>query len=207
MKYIEYYGDDRLRHKVVYEKGSYSECIYCGAEAKTREHTPSKVFLVKPYPGDLPIVPACFKCNNSFSRDELFIAILIEKLKINYYGPRYHPSDEIVARLSANAKIVSEIDKGIRSNDLAKFDEPIKNVTIKLAIGHAVYELSEGYCIKDAISRYSFANCMSIEEKEGFEEAFILNEELWPEVGSRAYERMLFVDVSMRSDDLPNEPY
>lgn len=92
MKFVDYYGDDRLRHKIIYNRNSYSECVYCGAKADTREHVPSKVFLNKPYPDNLGIVPACFKCNNSFSRDELFLSILIEKLKSKHLGQKYELS-------------------------------------------------------------------------------------------------------------------
>ena len=205
MKYIEYYGDDRLRHKIVYAKDAYSECVYCGAEAKTREHAPSKVFLNKPYPGDLPIVPACFKCNNSFSQDELFVAILIEKLKSNYYGSQYPLPADTLARLSVNPKIASAIDNAIVSNDLARFDDRIKNVALKLAISHAVYELSEGYCAKDANIDYSFSNNMSIENREDFESAIVLNDKLLPEIGSRAYERIMAMEVSAQSQEQPDQ--
>lgn len=43
-------GDDDLRHRVVFERGSLMNCIYCSLEATTREHVPSKVFLSKPLP-------------------------------------------------------------------------------------------------------------------------------------------------------------
>lgn len=46
-------------------------CVYCGGEPSTRDHVPSKVFLDEPYPeNNLPVVPACETCNNSFSLDE-----------------------------------------------------------------------------------------------------------------------------------------
>lgn len=205
MKYIEYYGDDRLRYKVVYEKSAYSECIYCGAEAKTREHAPSKVFLSKPYPSDLPVVPACFMCNNSFSKDELFVAILIEKLKNRFYGSQYPLSNETLARLDKYPKIASEIDNAIVSNDLARFDDRIKNVALKLAISHAVYELSEGYCVENVGINYSFINHMSIEDREEFEICIVLNEKLYPEVGSRAYERIMVTEVSLQNREQPEQ--
>ncbi len=205
MKYIEYYGDDRLRHKIVYAKDSYSECVYCGAEARTREHAPSKVFLNKPYPGDLPIVPACFKCNNSFSKDELFVAVLIEKLKNSFYGSQYPLSDETLARLDKNPKIASEIDNAIVSNDLARFDDRIKNVVLKLAISHAVYELSEGYCVENVSINYSFINHMSIEDREEFENDIVFNDRLYPEIGSRAYERIVVTEVSLQNQEQPEQ--
>lgn len=108
MKFVDFYGDDRLRHKIIFNRNSYSECIYCGQKADTREHVPSKVFLIKPYPNHLAIVPSCFECNNSFSKDELFLSIFIEKLKVNYYGQNYILSEEIKARILKNEKLVKD---------------------------------------------------------------------------------------------------
>jgi hypothetical protein len=46
-------------------------CVYCGKLPDSREHIPSKVLLDEPYPIDLPVVDACYNCNNSFSKDEV----------------------------------------------------------------------------------------------------------------------------------------
>ena len=34
-------------------------CAYCGNNADTRDHVPSKVLLDEPLPPDLPVVAAC----------------------------------------------------------------------------------------------------------------------------------------------------
>lgn len=47
-------GDDRLMPFVDFSRSHLIYCIYCGAPATTREHAPSKAFLKKPYPSDLP---------------------------------------------------------------------------------------------------------------------------------------------------------
>ncbi|MFJ9501553.1 hypothetical protein [Brevibacillus centrosporus] len=205
MKFVDFYGDDRLRHKIVYTRGSYSECIYCGEKANTREHVPSKVFLVKPYPDFLGIVPACFKCNNSFSSDELVISILIERLKSKHYGQRYIVSEQAIARFKKNGKLLNEIDKAIENKNTNQFDKKISRILFKLAIGHAVFEVSEGYCIKDGTVNYAFRDSMSNEEIEDFSAPFILNEQLLPEVGSRAYERIVVVELVLASVDDPEQ--
>jgi hypothetical protein len=46
-------------------------CVYCGGLDETRDHVPSRVFLDSPFPENLPVVPACWECNNSFSRDDV----------------------------------------------------------------------------------------------------------------------------------------
>jgi hypothetical protein len=80
MEHAHYYGDYRLQNRVVYSKGHDMKCIYCGESANTREHVPSKVFLSRPYPENLPTVPACFDCNNSFSEDELFLSLFMVRV-------------------------------------------------------------------------------------------------------------------------------
>jgi len=64
-----------------WERGKPSGCIYCGSTADTREHVPSKVFLLEPYPDNLPTVPACKECNNNFSKDEEYVACCVEVLR------------------------------------------------------------------------------------------------------------------------------
>ena len=34
-------------------------CPYCGDYGDTRDHVPSKALLDRPFPNDLPVVPAC----------------------------------------------------------------------------------------------------------------------------------------------------
>jgi hypothetical protein len=45
-------------------------CVYCGREADTVDHTPSRCLLRKPLPSNLITLPACQKCNNAFSFEE-----------------------------------------------------------------------------------------------------------------------------------------
>lgn len=59
----KYYGDVRLNHF----------CAFCGSPAETEDHVPSRCFLDKPYPQDLPVIPCCYKCNHVLSLDEEFV--------------------------------------------------------------------------------------------------------------------------------------
>ena len=68
MEHLNSYADDRL---VV-------GCIYCHGDTDTREHVPSRIPLDEPYPENLPVLPACSKCNQGFSLDEEYFACLIE---------------------------------------------------------------------------------------------------------------------------------
>ena len=54
-------------------------CIYCeSGKEETRDHVPSRVLLERPFPTNLPVMPACIDCNNDFSLDEEYVACLIE---------------------------------------------------------------------------------------------------------------------------------
>jgi len=53
-------------------------CIYCGNKPDSRDHVPSKVFLDRPFPENLPVVAACTECNQNFSLDEEYVACLLE---------------------------------------------------------------------------------------------------------------------------------
>src|SRR5580700_2734927 len=71
MQQLANFGDD----------GNKGWCIFCGGPEETRDHVPSRVFLDQPYPDNLPVVPACHRCNTSFSADEEYLACLIECAK------------------------------------------------------------------------------------------------------------------------------
>ncbi|MGO4498591.1 hypothetical protein AB4114_22175 [Paenibacillus sp. 2RAB27] len=197
LRHVDYLGDDRLRHKVVYDKESYSECIYCGKQAKTREHIPSKVLLSKSYPDNLGIVPSCKECNKSFSGDELCLSLLIEIKKRKHYGAKYIFSEEVESRIRYNKTLVKDIEEVIENGNLKKFDEKISAIVFKLAVGHSVYELSEGYCINKGSINYSFADSLSIEEIEEFSLPFDISGELFPEIGSRVYDRVIVLDLDL----------
>ena len=57
-------------------------CVHCGKETETRDHVPSKVFLDEPLPVNLPVVFSCERCNNELSKDEEYVACLIECVKM-----------------------------------------------------------------------------------------------------------------------------
>lgn len=58
-----------------------AKCIYCGDEATTRDHIPPQSFFPKPAPSNLVTVPACFKCNNTFSGDEEYLRTILVSAK------------------------------------------------------------------------------------------------------------------------------
>lgn len=54
------------------------KCIYCGSGADlTKEHVPPKSLLRRNFAAVLRTVPACWTCNNGFSRDEEYFRLVI----------------------------------------------------------------------------------------------------------------------------------
>lgn len=188
-------GDDRLIPFVDFSRSHLLYCIYCGAPATTREHVPSKTFLKKPYPSDLPVLPACEKCNNGWSSDELYTSTYIAVMK----SLNERKDDAVLQITDKDRKEIIEAKKAVKSFlDTGEFacDIRIKRVLSKLAIGHAVYELAEGYCLpyeerKIASVNYTFRpiisedNWLMLDRIEPIENMF------YPEVGARLLHNLL----------------
>lgn len=183
MGQIPDYSDSRLT----------SSCLYCGGRIETREHTPSKVLLDKPYPADLAVVGACQPCNEGFSQDEEYVACLIECALSGTTNPSLVTRPNIAAKLHQQPKLRDRIERS-RSDvgGLISFTpehERVENVAKKLAQSHILYELSE--VMRDEPSRLVCKPLGSLgaAEKVAFET--IDQPPIWPEVGSRMATRMV----------------
>jgi hypothetical protein len=167
-------------------------CIYCSGATETRDHVPSRVFLDEPYPENLPVIPACTLCNESFSLDEEYVACLIECARTGSVGSVERPkirrilrdSSCLAARL-AQARRVSKDGTVSFSADVAR----VKNVVLKLARGHAAYELSEQKFLEPARVMFAPLRALDATARTHFETP--PQSSLWPEVGTRAMQRMV----------------
>lgn len=205
----KYWGDSRLKHRVHFERETYMNCIFCGEIADTREHAPSKVFLSQPLPSDLPTVPSCYKCNNSFSSDELFSAMLIKLLRTKYDGYELNNSD--LERL--NRKEGQEANQFVldHENELSYIDnDRLERVLIKLARSHAVYELYD--CFEyDKNSRfnidlfYDFKPFIDQNTIEEISSIILLDDMLLPEMGAKLYERIGCIALTGYDDKTKQE--
>lgn len=213
MRYRPYLGDYRIKHRVALGSHFTSNCIYCGLAADTREHTPSRVFLRKPFPSELSLVPACKKCNNSFSNDELYSWFLIKVLEEK--ANRYFPSDDErknkYGSLYIRAKKeIDEFTKGIHSDDQSSVflfkSYRLERVLEKLARSHAVFEVSEAYqshfCnwVVGGIF-YSYAPILDVDTKDLFSSAIDISNYLLPEVGSRIYDNIYTIMLYENTSD------
>jgi hypothetical protein len=181
MKYLQSFADKRLL----------AHCIYCGGKTETREHCPSRILLDEPYPADLPVVPACAKCNTGFSLDEEYFACLVECARSG--GPEKAERAKIQRILKEKPALAERINqaRATSSDGTAVFSiehERIRRVVVKLARGHAAFELSE--VVDEEPDHVSFEplHLMSTEVRQDFETPPSFP--VWPEVGSRAMQRL-----------------
>lgn len=184
MRKVQNFGDDR-------NKGW---CVFCGGPNQTSDHTPSRVFLDEPYPDDLATSPACQKCNNSFSADEAYLACLLECVVAGTTDPSKLRRQKIAKLLTGNPGLSARLAAARKeTDDGIAFDvdhERISNVVLKLARGHAAYEVNEPRLDEPVDVIIKPLVQMEQAERERFErdEGMV---SVWPEVGSRAMNRLI----------------
>lgn len=189
MKQIIEFGDDR-------NKGW---CVFCGGPGETRDHVPSRVLLDEPYPDELPVVAACSACNGSFSRDEAYLACVIECALTGSVesAKGRHKVGEMLAKSPA---LVTHLAAARYENDseIGFNPEPdrVRTIILKLARGHAAFENNEPRTDEPESIRFKPYIAMSEAERDHFENGTNHAGALasWPEVGSRAMTRLLTGD-------------
>jgi hypothetical protein len=186
MRQVSDYADDR-------RKGF---CVHCGGVYETEDHMPSKVLLDRPFPENLPVSPACARCNEGFSRDEEYLACLLEFVLAGEADPEQIGRPSIARKRRDQSRLRERLTAAKRKvGDTVNWDvetSRVKNVLVKLARGHAAFELNEPQ-MGDPLS-VGFAPLGSLTAKQ--RDAFEQEESglaAWPEVGSRAMSRMLVV--------------
>lgn len=167
-------------------------CLYCGSHADTRDHVPSRVLLDEHYPENLPIVPACGRCNAGFSLDEEYLACLIECVIAGSTDPariRREKVARILSQRPALQRLFELARVGTSSGTEFRSDESrVRNVLLKLARGHAAFELHE-VNRDEPISFAVTPLCnVSPDRRAEFERPPAVS--VWPEVGSRAMQRI-----------------
>jgi hypothetical protein len=184
MRQVPNYGDTR----------QLSCCVYCGSSSKgTRDHVPSKVLIDKPFPDNLPVVGACQPCNSSFSRDEEYLACLVDCTLSGSVDPA-RPQRETVRNILRNrpaiqARLAAAKAENPDGTLFLPEMERVHNVVLKLARGHAAFELNEPqFDDPDSIAAIPLIS-LGPEQREAFETSPAPAG--WPEVGSRAMQRLI----------------
>ena len=187
MEKVQNFGDDRSK----------GWCVHCGGANESGDHSPSKVFLDEPYPEDLPVSPSCYACNNGFSQDEAYVAALIESVLAGSADPDRVFRPKIAKMLRHNPELCKVINAGrSETNEGVVFavdQERVKRVILKLARGHVAFEINEPQLDAPDYVGMRPLTLMSEKERADFENDSGQYLAGWPEVGSRAMNRLLIV--------------
>lgn len=170
-------------------------CCFCGSNTDTRDHIPPKVFLDIPYPKNLPVVGACQECNQGSSLDEEYAACLIECARFGVTELKSLEREKVRRILERKPALLNKLEQSrtVIGNAIAfKFDYGrLRNVLAKLARGHAVYELNEPHL--DEPEKLTFGTLSELSELERQLFEVLSAPTIFPEVGSRAMQRMIVV--------------
>lgn len=184
MRQIQPFGDDR----------QLAGCVYCGGGSPlTRDHVPSKVLLDEPFPENLPQVPACQACNASFSLDEEYLACLVDCVIVGSTDPSAVHRSNVSRILLDRPSLRFLIDEGRTTTASGMTwgiaNDRVENVLLKLARGHAAYELNEPQFADPVSVNYSPLGTLSEEARAKFDE--LPQPSVFPEVGSRGMSRLV----------------
>lgn len=181
--FTKYGLDERLAGEI---------CAYCGSPPNTVDHVPSKILLDDPLPGNLPVVPACTNCNGGFSRDEEYLACFLECVLAGTTEADDLRRTKVQKALRHSSALAKSIQTSARVDSDGRLVwvpdmQRVENVVLKLARGHALYELGTP-CLEppDAISCFPLT-VMTDAKREQYESGPEFRG--WPEIGSRAFLR------------------
>jgi hypothetical protein len=174
-----------------------ASCAYCGGGANsTDDHVPSKVLLDEPFPPNLPVVSACPACNQGFSLDEEYLACLLDCVLAGSASSEAVGRSKVRRILSEKPALAARLAAAIQSRDrgvlFAVEHDRVQKVLLKLARGHALFELNEPQFEEPSYFHYAPLPFVDAEIREKFERQS-QGPELagWPEVGSRAMQRIV----------------
>jgi hypothetical protein len=168
-------------------------CAHCGGPDETRDHNPSKVFLDNPLPDNLPVASSCQSCNAGFSDDEEYVACLLECVVVGHVEPERMERASIGRSIAANPRLQRELLAAQTEQEGQKLWSPnasrVRRIALKLARGLVDFELNEPRLDEPEhvyIAPLLLLTEDSRREFEGEPGGFAL----WPEVGSRAFNRL-----------------
>ena len=178
-------------------------CIHCGGADETDDHVPSKVLLDDPYPENLMVCSSCLKCNNALSLDEEYFACLLECVIAGDVDPTKVRRPRIARRLSENPSLMRRLQDGRADRDGRPYwnveNERVRAVVSKLGRCHAAFEYNEPRLGHPTYVDFRPLETMNETDRRAFEGSDELAA-AWPEVGSRAMQRLLVVGTDVFSE-------
>lgn len=184
MQQLRCYGDERNKRF----------CVHCGVPSETVDHVPSKVLLDEPYPENLMAASACHQCNNGLSLDEEYLACLLECIVAGDTAPENLHRAKIARILQENSSLSVRLQRartdGVEGPVWVAENDRVSRVVLKLARCHAAFELNEPQLEEPSHLGIKPLPLMTEHEREAFERD---NDQfdIWPEIGSRALQRVL----------------
>lgn len=173
-------------------------CIYCDGAADTRDHVPSKCLLDQPFPDNLPVVGCCYSCNQNFSKDEQYFVCLLESVFCSSTDPKRIGRSSVAKIMQESPSLRQRIENSkIKVDGQIAFvpeRERINNVMMKLARGHAAYELSQPCRTKPDHFWCGPLSSLTDEEREVFDLAHY--QQISGELGSRNMQRLLVMQIT-----------
>jgi hypothetical protein len=193
MDQLNNYSDNRLLQG----------CIYCDSGlAETRDHVPSRVFLERPYPENLPVVAACFRCNNGFSLDEEYVACVLEAVASGSVDPSAVRRESIRGILTRNvslrAMIAADISQANGQTSVQINAIRFQSIAVKLARGHAAFELGLPFRAAPSNIQCVPLYTLSLEDRQEFED--VVAPIIFGEIGSRELQRLRVVELTLQSN-------
>lgn len=170
-------------------------CCYCGEWADTVDHVPSKVFLDKPYPENLPVVPCCMKCNERFSLDEEYVAVLFECVRWQTFDVEQFKREKVRKIVEHTPVILKTVRESVSPLLDGHFsinpeDARLNKVLTKLIAGHLRFEGLDQLFLHEGFKMHFYQD---IHANREFYQRFHspIMSALLPEVGSRALIAMI----------------
>lgn len=147
-------------------------CVYCGGREETQDHIPSSILLDEPYPANLSVVPACRQCNATLSLDEEYFACLLECVLAGGTEPVRLALLKISRILRNKPELVARLERAKQVIGARTIFNPepvrVRNVVLKLARGHAAFDLNERQLDAPASIFVEPLAKMSFAERENF---------------------------------------
>jgi hypothetical protein len=187
MEQIPNFGDTR----------SQGFCVHCGGPDESKDHIPSKVLLDEPFPENMHVCACCFRCNNDLSADEEYLACFLECVLAGDADPAVIRRAKIGRLLSSKPPLLARIRNAKSTATNATVwkveNDRVKRVVLKLARGHAAFELNEPQIGEPSDLNFRPLLTLTDAERDEFEASSGELLQAWPEVGSRSLQRTLVV--------------
>lgn len=184
------------RHLYVDERHA-AFCVFCGDLPTTREHVVSRILLDDPLPEDLPLVRSCQRCNSGFSRDEEYLACVVDCILSGSTNPVHVQRPKVRSALRHSRGLTARLEAAHSSTTDGRIawnveSDRIRSIIIKLARAHVAHQYSEPKLHEPSTCAFAPLDCLSSEVRAAFET--VPGSNLYPEIGSRAFMSLLVVD-------------